>query len=200
MMILKLTAIVIADFFTYPNFMRIMELLHFVSNLVKKYDCEDIMLGMVGVCVWRSGVQFILAPFLSGNLPELNLTASEKPILIKFQDVNSVPIGSTPQCVSFDLQGSPLFSNVVSENVCSTIKQGYFSIVIASVAPSPTLVTQSPPEPKIGGGGGKKNNRKQMEKTSEVGEALHMISIRVTRAPTATGTRTQLVLEHEYVP
>ncbi|KAI3986509.1 hypothetical protein MKX01_029939 [Papaver californicum] len=160
------------------------------------------------------------------NLPELNLTASDKPILIKFQDVSSVPIGSTSQCVSFDLQGSPLFSNVVSENVCSTITLGHFSIVIASVAPSP---------PKPSGGGGKKNNSKvwkivgsviggvallvllcfliscihrynqrkkiqQMETAAEVGEALHMTSIRDTRAPTAMGTRTQPVLEHEYVP
>ncbi|KAI3913342.1 hypothetical protein MKX01_027935, partial [Papaver californicum] len=150
----------IAELFTYPNFLRIMELLHFVPNLVKNSDCEDIMLGMVGVCVWRSAVHLILAPLFSGNLPELNLTASDKPILIKFQDVNSVPIGSTPQCVSFDLQGSPLFSNVVSENVCSTVTQGNFSIVIASVAPSPAPVTPSPPKPKIGGGGGKKINRK----------------------------------------
>ncbi|KAI3874668.1 hypothetical protein MKX03_015145 [Papaver bracteatum] len=167
------------------------------------------------------------------NLPELNLTASDKPILIKFQDVNSVPIGSIPQCVSFDLQGSPLFSNVVSENVCSTITQGHFSIVIASVAPAPAPVTPSPPRPKVGGG--KKNNSRiwkivgsviggvallvllcfliscisrynkrkkiqRMETAAEVGEALHMTSIRDTRAPTAMGTRTQPVLEHEYVP
>ncbi|MCL7025424.1 hypothetical protein MKW94_008258 [Papaver nudicaule] len=170
------------------------------------------------------------------NLPELSLSASDRPILIKFQDVNSVPVGSTPQCVSFDLQGSPLFSNVLSENVCSTVTQGHFSIVIASVAPSPAPGTPlSPPKPKAGGGGGKKNNSKvwkivgsviggvallvllcfliscihkynqrkkirQMETAADVGEALHMTSIRDTRAPTAMGTRTQPVLEHEYVP
>ncbi|XP_010242331.1 PREDICTED: uncharacterized protein LOC104586718 [Nelumbo nucifera] len=40
----------------------------------------------------------------------------------------------------------------------------------------------------------------QMEKASEVGEALHIASIGNTRAPMALGTRTQPVLENEYVP
>ncbi|OVA02211.1 Protein of unknown function DUF1191 [Macleaya cordata] len=167
------------------------------------------------------------------NLPELDINASGEPILIKFQDVK-VPVGSTARCVSFDLQGTPELSNVVSENVCSTVNQGHFSIVTESIAPSPAPVSPPPPGPKSEGGGGKDNKKvwkivgsiigglvllvllcfliiwvrrykqrkkiQQMETAAEVGEALQMTSIRDTRAPVAMGTRTQPVLEHEYVP
>lgn len=40
----------------------------------------------------------------------------------------------------------------------------------------------------------------QMERASEVGEALHMTSVGPTKAPAAMVTRTQPVLESEYVP
>lgn len=40
----------------------------------------------------------------------------------------------------------------------------------------------------------------QMEKAAEVGEALHMTSVGNTKAPAAMVTRTQPVLESEYVP
>lgn len=40
----------------------------------------------------------------------------------------------------------------------------------------------------------------QMERAAEVGEALHMTPIGNTKAPAATVTRTQPVLESEYVP
>lgn len=40
----------------------------------------------------------------------------------------------------------------------------------------------------------------QMEKAADVGEALHMTSVGNTKAPAAMVTRTQPVLENEYVP
>ncbi|XP_051114402.1 uncharacterized protein LOC127240018 [Andrographis paniculata] len=40
----------------------------------------------------------------------------------------------------------------------------------------------------------------QMERAADVGEALHMTSLGNTKAPAATGTRTQPMLETEYVP
>ncbi|KAL8516975.1 hypothetical protein ACS0TY_015281 [Phlomoides rotata] len=40
----------------------------------------------------------------------------------------------------------------------------------------------------------------RMEKAAEVGESLHMTTVGSTRAPAATGTRTQPSLETEYVP
>ncbi|XP_073311775.1 uncharacterized protein [Primulina huaijiensis] len=40
----------------------------------------------------------------------------------------------------------------------------------------------------------------QMERAAEVGEALHMTTVGSSKAPVATGTRTQPTLETEYVP
>ncbi|PIA46162.1 hypothetical protein AQUCO_01600433v1 [Aquilegia coerulea] len=174
------------------------------------------------------------------NLPELEIKASDKPILIRFPQLKSVPLGSTPQCVWFDLHGLAEFSNLTSDNVCSTLQQGHFSVVAESSAPS---VPPPPPDegsknPTSGGGRGDgkeddksrvwiiagsvvgglvllvllsflafwvqrykhKNQMQQMEKAAEVGEALHMTSVGNTRAPVAMGTRTQPVLENEYVP
>lgn len=45
-----------------------------------------------------------------------------------------------------------------------------------------------------------KKKMQQMEKAAEVGEALHMTSVGNTKAPAAMVTRTQPVLENEYVP
>ncbi|KAK9290026.1 hypothetical protein L1049_008189 [Liquidambar formosana] len=121
------------------------------------------------------------------------------------------------------------FSNVISGNVCSTIQQGHFSIVVESIAPSPAPVSPTP------SGGEKKNNSKvwiivgsvlgglallvllvflvlwlqkykrrkkmqHMERAADVGEALRMTSVGNTRAPAAMVTRTQPLLENEYVP
>uniref|UniRef100_A0A2P2JSJ3 Uncharacterized protein LOC105112300 n=1 Tax=Rhizophora mucronata TaxID=61149 RepID=A0A2P2JSJ3_RHIMU len=75
------------------------------------------------------------------NLPELDMRASGNPINISFPDVKSAPSGSIAKCVSFTLDGSIRFSNV-SGNVCSTLQQGHFSIVMESIAPPAPL---SPP-------------------------------------------------------
>jgi hypothetical protein len=40
----------------------------------------------------------------------------------------------------------------------------------------------------------------QMERAAEGGEALHMTTVGNTKAPAATVTRTQPVLESEYAP
>ncbi|KAF5195558.1 hypothetical protein FRX31_014855 [Thalictrum thalictroides] len=170
------------------------------------------------------------------NLPELEIKASDKPIFIRFPQLKSLPQTSTPQCVWFDLHGLPEFSNLTSDNVCSTLQQGHFSIVAESSAPSPAPSPPTDEGPKNPTGGGEdedksrvwiivgsvvggflllvllgflvfwvqkykhKNQMQQMEKAAEVGEALHMTSVGNTRAPVAMGTRTQPVLENEYVP
>lgn len=167
------------------------------------------------------------------NLQELSITATGNPITINFPDVNPAPDGSVAKCVWFDLSGSHSFSNVTSGNMCSTIQQGHFSIVVESIfLPPPTI--SPPPSPtgeekkkkkssKVGvivgsvlGGlvllvllaflvlwAHKYKNRKkmqQMERAAEVGEALHMTTVGNTKAPAATVTRTQPVLETEYAP
>ncbi|KAJ7961035.1 DUF1191 domain-containing protein [Quillaja saponaria] len=171
---------------------------------------------------------------------ELDLNASGDPILVKLQAVKSAPDGMIPKCVWFDLRGSVNFSNVATGNICSTIQQGHFSIVVKSPAPVSPTPPSGPPSPAPvsptpTSGQGKNNNSKvgiiigsvlggllllvlssllilwvlkykrkkkmqKMERAAEVGEALHMTSIGDTKAPAATGTRTQPTLEHEYAP
>ncbi|KAF9599619.1 hypothetical protein IFM89_001209 [Coptis chinensis] len=173
------------------------------------------------------------------NLPELNLSARGRPILINFSLVESVPDGLSAQCVWIDFNGLPQFTQPVSSNVCSTLNQGHFAIVAEQTALSPAPVSPSPtgevPNVPTGGTRNEGNKSKvwiivgsvvggfvllvllgflsfwvqryksrkkmhQMEKAAEVGEALHMASVGNTRAPVAMGTRTQPVLENEYVP
>lgn len=166
-------------------------------------------------------------------LPELNITATRTPILIKFPDVQSAPNGAVAKCAWFDLKGLVNINNLASVNTCSTIQQGHFSIVVESIAPSPAPIPPTPSGPP-GGEGKKKSskvgivvgsvlgglvllallaflvlwaqkykNRKkmqQMERAADVGEALHMTMVGNTKAPAATVTRTQPVLESEYAP
>ncbi|XP_011018946.1 PREDICTED: uncharacterized protein LOC105121828 isoform X1 [Populus euphratica] len=99
------------------------------------------------------------------NLPELDIMASGNPLNISFLNVRSAPDGSIAKCVWFDLHGFPSLSNVTSGNVCSTIQQGHFSIVVESLAPSPAPVSPTPSPPNVGpgpSGGGKKKNSKIM--------------------------------------
>lgn len=77
------------------------------------------------------------------NLPELKMRASGNPIHVKFDNIKSLPDGTVAKCVRFNLQGMPNFSSVESGNTCSTIQHGHFSIVVESIAPSPTPT--SPP-------------------------------------------------------
>ncbi|KAK4377415.1 hypothetical protein RND71_003711 [Anisodus tanguticus] len=74
------------------------------------------------------------------NLPELDIKASGHPISIHFSDVKPLLVGSSPKFVSIDLQGSLNFSNVLSDNRCTTFQQGHFSIVTESIAPFPAPV------------------------------------------------------------
>ncbi|KAK1391139.1 Potassium transport system protein kup [Heracleum sosnowskyi] len=78
------------------------------------------------------------------HLQELNILVSGQPISVEFSDVKLAPVGSVPKCVSFDLHGGFNFSNVVSENRCSTVQQGHFSIVAKSTAPPPAPVSPRP--------------------------------------------------------
>ncbi|ONK61738.1 uncharacterized protein A4U43_C08F33060 [Asparagus officinalis] len=130
------------------------------------------------------------------NLNELDIIASEKPILIKFDNVRPVPSGSTAQCVWFDLDGLPEFRDLESrsEDVCSTYRQGHFSIVVNS--------TELALKRIVNRGFGKLCKKKKvvgMERRAELGESLKMARIGAAQAPVAAGTRTQPVLENEYI-
>ncbi|KAI9154458.1 hypothetical protein LWI28_026557 [Acer negundo] len=177
------------------------------------------------------------------NLPVLEIRASGDPLSITFQDMMSAPAGSVAKCVWFDLQGITNISNATSGNTCSTTEQGHFSIVVESVAPSPSPESVAPSPSAVSPPGvppsprreKKKGNSKvwiivgpvlgglallvllaflvlwlykykhrkkmeQMQKAADVGEALQMTSVGDTKAPAAAVTRTQPVLENEYVP
>lgn len=168
------------------------------------------------------------------NLPELDFIASKSPISINFTNAAAVLNGMTPQCVWFNLDGLPEFRELMSENVCSTYRQGHFSIVVNSTglapSPAPSAGPNVGPIPvrhkshnstvwKIVGGvlGGfvilvlaawllglllrytQKKKVAKMEQHAEVGETLRMARVGNAQAPVAYGTRTQPMLENEYV-
>ncbi|KAK7394925.1 hypothetical protein VNO78_15466 [Psophocarpus tetragonolobus] len=102
----------------------------------------------------------------ASNLSELDIDASDGPILVKFRDVKQAPHGAVAKCVWFDLLGSSNFSNVTGGNTCSTSHQGHFSIVAkstATLAPPPAPAGAAPkrgPTPSSQGEGEKGNNKK----------------------------------------
>ncbi|KAL5077010.1 hypothetical protein RYX36_015994 [Vicia faba] len=164
------------------------------------------------------------------KLPELDIRASDKPILIKFHDVKSAPYGLFPKCVYFDLHGSVQFDILPSDNICSTMQQGHFSIVVESNAPTPAPAVAA----TIDNGRGKKmfkvwiivgslvggcvllilltllvvrlikmkNGMKiqEMEWRADSNETLQMTSVGGTKAPLAIGTRTRPMIENDYIP
>jgi len=100
----------------------------------------------------------------ASNLSELEIDASDGPILVKFRAVKSVPYGAVAKCVWFDLQGSSNFSDVTGGNTCSSFQQGHFSIVVNSTAlpapPSPTPASPPKKGPSSAHGKGEKENKK----------------------------------------
>ncbi|CAI9288226.1 unnamed protein product [Lactuca saligna] len=90
------------------------------------------------------------------RLPELDLRASENPILIKFESLGLLADGVLRKCVFFDLFGGVEFDRVLNGSVCSSVKQGHFGIVVKESVPSPAPAPSKTPENPIavGGGGG----------------------------------------------
>ncbi|KAF9594045.1 hypothetical protein IFM89_034479 [Coptis chinensis] len=130
------------------------------------------------------------------NLPELSLSARGKPILINFSQVESVPDGPSPA-------PPPPIGEVPNVPTGGTRNEGNKSkvwIIMGSVVGGFVLLVLLG---FLSFWVQRYKNRKKMlkmEKAAEVGEALHMASVGNTRAPVAMGTRTQPVLENEYVP
>ncbi|KAF7831212.1 uncharacterized protein G2W53_013545 [Senna tora] len=145
----------------------------------------------------------------ASELPELDIRASDKPILIKFPDVKSSPSSSSssPKCVYFDLQGSVQFDMLLPGNVCSTVKQGHFSIVVEESSP-PSPSPSPSPSPRSWGEEEEEEVRRskkdtkiqKMEWAAESNENLQIASIGGTKAPLALGTRTRPVIETDYIP
>lgn len=157
------------------------------------------------------------------NLPELNFRATRTPISIEFPNVDPAPSGIVPTCVRLDPNGSLSFNNVTSNNKCTAVEQGHFSIVMKYISPPPPVSREEEDNTKVWiivgsvvGGIAvlalaallvlwarkfqQKKRMRKMERAAEVGEALHMTLVGNTKAPAAMVTRTQPVLESEYVP
>lgn len=162
------------------------------------------------------------------NLSELDFRANGEPISIGFSNVRSGLKGSLPKCVSFGLDGSVGFDNVVNGNTCLTRNQGHFSIVVES------LVSPPAPAPAVGGGGKRRKRKlwiivgsvvgglialvflsmlffcvrkckrrkeiRRMERAADTGVNLPMTTVGTTKAPVASETRTRPMLENEFVP
>ncbi|XP_061367912.1 uncharacterized protein LOC133310933 [Gastrolobium bilobum] len=111
----------------------------------------------------------------ASELPELDIRASENPILIKFPHVKSAPSGSVAKCVYFDLHGSVQFDILLPGNVCSTIQQGHFSIVVESNAPSPSPAAVAAAVDE--GSGGKNKSKVWIIVASLVGGCLLLIIV-----------------------
>ncbi|RAL39212.1 hypothetical protein DM860_002745 [Cuscuta australis] len=226
----------------YPYVVRLALVYQNLGNWSVK--CYPLSSGYIYLSPVLGLLAYDAANLSATNLPELNITATGQPISISFPKMKSVPGKSIPKCVSIDLNGSVSFSNVLSGNICNTFKQGHFSIVVESIAPSPAPMSSSsspmpPPEgapPKqakqapghnktrkvgiivgsvVGGlvvlvllgaltawacSYKRKKKMQEMEMASEVGEGLHMVRAGNTKAPAAAVTRTQPILETEYVP
>ncbi|XP_014503039.2 uncharacterized protein LOC106763354 [Vigna radiata var. radiata] len=162
------------------------------------------------------------------SLPELDIKTIDKSILVHFLDVKPVPIGALARCVYFGLQGSIHFDILLPGNVCSTMQQGHFSIVVETNAPSPEPCGRGKVQ------FGEKNHKNMMfvllisgilllvviilgllvvrviihqngssrvqelDRVVENNEILDMTSIGDIKVPFAFGTRTQPMIEHEY--
>ncbi|CAL5331766.1 unnamed protein product [Camellia sinensis] len=154
----------------------------------------------------------------------LSFYTENDPILVHFPRV-SLPkdpnVTVESQCVRFFPNGSVEFSNTTMSNGCIAQGEGHFSIVIPSLP-----VPSSPSKKKdrlwkwwvIGFGVGivglvlatlmmvlmykfaKRKKIKHMERQSERSEALDTTWVGRSKMPSATGIRTQPVIENDYVP
>jgi hypothetical protein len=169
------------------------------------------------------------------GLQELSINATQSPISVVFSNVRELPPGGpAPRCVYFDLNGALRFSDFNRTNVCSTYRQGHFSVVVNSSAvppaPAPAIAPHIPPARCHGKKGNSRiwkiagsvvgasvalgllaslmiclvrhrrhKKLETMERNAEDGETFRMAQVGRTQAPVAPGTRTQPVIENDYV-
>lgn len=151
----------------------------------------------------------------------LNLSSMADPIKVRFPRVwlSDQDQNQTRRCVKFGHNGSVEFSNVTMRDECIVWDQGHFTIVVPSNSNDGKKRREKLWKWWVVGFGvgvvglvlviligvliskvvrGKKMGK--MERQSEKSEALDTIWVGRSKMPSATGIRTQPVLENEYAP
>lgn len=150
------------------------------------------------------------------GMVELNIMSDH--ILVHFPQIDDDNKKVEMKCVRFVTNGTIEFSNVTMKNTCISQGQGHFAIVVPSLKPEKEKKKGKWKWWVIGFGVGivglvllivmgtlickcvgfKK--RGTMERQSEKSEALDTVWVGNSRMPSASGIRTQPVLENSYVP
>ncbi|KAK4379188.1 hypothetical protein RND71_001050 [Anisodus tanguticus] len=156
------------------------------------------------------------------NYGMIELNIMENHILVHFpqisfpQDNNDKNVTMT--CVRFVTNGTIEFSNVTMNKTCISRGQGHFAIAIPSLKPEDEKKGGKWKWWAIGFGVGivglillimmgifickcvRLKKRENMERRTEKSEALDTVWVGNSRMPSASGIRTQPVLENSYVP
>lgn len=149
------------------------------------------------------------------SLVELEIMGTD-PIIAHFPNILVEEDGSANmKCVRFDTNGTLELSNMTVRSSCVVRRQGHFSVVVPYRRKTDKVIKWRMSVAIVGGVVGlilifvvaiavykwiKGKRIKQMERQTETGEGLDSIWIGRSRMPSASGIRTQPVLENSYLP
>lgn len=123
-----------------PYVHRLVLVYHNLGNWSSNY-CSNLGFGFKLVAPILGLLAYDYSNFSSGNIEEIDIFATKKPISITFTSA-VFPRALTPMCIWFHLNGTASVSNVSSyPNVCTTYNQGHFSLVVESLVPAPAPFT-----------------------------------------------------------
>ncbi|XP_028803358.1 uncharacterized protein LOC114758474 [Neltuma alba] len=157
----------------------------------------------------------------SMNPFQLGIVAGEKPLTIDFTNITRFTNadGIIPFCASFEGDGRMTLAKPSSPHVCVAKRHGHFGLVIAS-PPEQFKKRISQWKVAVGSTIGaalgafllglllvamlvrvkKRSRMEALERRAYEEEALQVSMVGHVRAPTASGTRTTPIIEHEYIP
>ncbi|KAF7824804.1 uncharacterized protein G2W53_022948 [Senna tora] len=160
----------------------------------------------------------------SSNPFQLGILAGERPLTIDFtnEEGGGGGGGIVPLCASFEENGRMTLATPLSSmpRVCVAKTHGHFGLVIEDSAREPYRKRISQWKVAVGSTIGaalgafllglllvamlvrvkKRSRMEELERRAYEEEALQVSMVGHVRAPTAAGTRTTPVLEHEYIP
>ncbi|XP_007051645.2 PREDICTED: uncharacterized protein LOC18614035 [Theobroma cacao] len=147
---------------------------------------------------------------------KVTLSTTSDPVSIHFPYIEAEDKNVTElKCVKFGAGGSVKFQNMTARNVCVTGKAGHFSVVIPSMPEKKVRIWKWWVIGFVSATAGlvllilvaviifillRRMKIKTMEKESDNAETLDTFWVRGDKMPSASMTRTQPVLEHDYVP